>query len=462
MTSKKLLIVIFYFVIALFIQGCSVNEEIQEISSLLPDAFNQDGANNEGDWPTINWWQQFNSDELNQYIENVQAQNLDLDNNRRNLQLAQIDLREAGFNLIPIPSLSLGMDRATDIESDDYSLTLSLAYGSILSRPFNYQVARFSYSEREAQLLDISMNIISTASSTYFQLLLVRNKIEATELNLQNARTILNIVQSRVEQGVSLPIEELRQTITVQGIEGQLLQLRQDEFALLSALSIMAGETLNDVAFDDTSIDPIEIPRVIMGMPAGLLERRPDLIESRAALQRANSNLNIANVSLLPNLSINGISTNTENSMSDLSQTENFENRLNINLDQLLFFNGDRQRNMQRNNLLLENALNNYRSTVISAFNEVQVLINDQILLEELYDINLSQLYLAEESFRVSQARYSEGLDEFETVLNTQNTLYQQRIDVLNTKVQRLNASIALYIAAGGGWDSSMATADIL
>jgi len=447
---------------ALFIQGCSVNEEIQEINSLLPVAFNQDDASNEGDWPTINWWQQFNSDELNQYIEIVQAQNLDLDNNRRNLQLAQIDLREAGFNLIPIPSLSLGMDRVTGTEPDDYSLTLSLAYGSILSRPLNYQAARFSYSQREAQLLDISMNIISTASSAYFQLLLVRNKIEATELNLQNARTILNIVHSRVEQGVSLPIEELRQTITVQGIEGQLLQLRQDEFALLSALSIMAGQTLNDVAFDGTSIDPIEIPRASMGVPSGLLERRPDLIESRAALQRANSNLNIANVSLLPNLSINGISTNTENSISDLSQTENFENRLNINLDQLLFFNGDRQRNIQRNNLLLENALNNYRSTVISAFNEVQVLINDQILLEELYDINLSQLYLAEESFRVSQARYSEGLDEFETVLNTQNTLYQQRIDVLNTKVQRLNASIALYIAAGGGWDSSMATADIL
>jgi len=439
-----------------------VNEEIQEINSLLPVAFNQDDASNEGDWPTINWWQQFNSDELNQYIEIVQAQNLDLDNNRRNLQLAQIDLREAGFNLIPIPSLSLGMDRETSTESDDYSLTLSLAYGSILSRPLNYQAARFSYSQREAQLLDISMNIISTASSAYFQLLLARNKIEATELNLQNARTILNIVHSRVEQGVSLPIEELRQTITVQGIEGQLLQLRQDEFALLSALSIMAGQTLNDVAFDGTSIDPIEIPRASMGVPSGLLERRPDLIESRAALQRANSNLNIANVSLLPNLSINGISTNTENSISDLSQTENFENRLNINLDQLLFFNGDRQRNIQRNNLLLENALNNYRSTVISAFNEVQVLINDQILLEELYDINLSQLYLAEESFRVSQARYSEGLDEFETVLNTQNTLYQQRIDVLNTKVQRLNASIALYIAAGGGWDSSMATADIL
>lgn len=439
-----------------------MNEEIQEINSLLPVAFNQDDASNEGDWPTINWWQQFNSDELNQYIEIVQAQNLDLDNNRRNLQLAQIDLRGAGFNLIPIPSLSLGMDRVTGTEPDDYSLTLSLAYGSILSRPLNYQAARFSYSQREAQLLDISMNIISTASSAYFQLLLVRNKIEATELNLQNARTILNIVHSRVEQGVSLPIEELRQTITVQGIEGQLLQLRQDEFALLSALSIMAGQTLNDVAFDGTSIDPIEIPRVSMGVPSGLLERRPDLIESRAALQRANSNLNIANVSLLPNLSINGISTNTENSISDLSQTENFENRLNINLDQLLFFNGDRQRNIQRNNLLLENALNNYRSTVISAFNEVQVLINDQILLEELYDINLSQLYLAEESFRVSQARYSEGLDEFETVLNTQNTLYQQRIDVLNTKVQRLNASIALYIAAGGGWDSSMATADIL
>ena len=439
-----------------------MNEEIQEINSLLPVAFNQDDASNEGDWPTINWWQQFNSDELNQYIEIVQAQNLDLDNNRRNLQLAQIDLREAGFNLIPIPSLSLGMDRVTGTEPDDYSLTLSLAYGSILSRPLNYQAARFSYSQREAQLLDISMNIISTASSAYFQLLLARNKIEATELNLQNARTILNIVHSRVEQGVSLPIEELRQTITVQGIEGQLLQLRQDEFALLSALSIMAGQTLNDVAFDGTSIDPIEIPRASMGVPSGLLERRPDLIESRAVLQRANSNLNIANVSLLPNLSINGISTNTENSISDLSQTENFENRLNINLDQLLFFNGDRQRNIQRNNLLLENALNNYRSTVISAFNEVQVLINDQILLEELYDINLSQLYLAEESFRVSQARYSEGLDEFETVLNTQNTLYQQRIDVLNTKVQRLNASIALYIAAGGGWDSSMATADIL
>jgi multidrug efflux system outer membrane protein len=59
-------------------------------------------------WPAPDWWNSFGNEELSSLIAQVQANNLDLANNTRNLQSAQIALREAGFNLLPTPVVSLG------------------------------------------------------------------------------------------------------------------------------------------------------------------------------------------------------------------------------------------------------------------------------------------------------------------------------------------------------------------
>ncbi len=81
------------------------------------------------------------------------------------------------------------------------------------------------------------------------------------------------------------------------------------------------------------------------------------------------------------------------------------------------------------------------------------ILSNIQ-LLEELGVVAERQLMQAEESFRLAEVRYAEGVADFQTVLTAQNTLFFQRTAVLNNKIQQLNSRVGFYQALGGGWDA--------
>jgi outer membrane protein TolC len=90
---------------------------------------------------------------------------------------------------------------------------------------------------------------------------------------------------------------------------------------------------------------------------------------------------------------------------------------------------------------------------VLGAFNEVEVALSNIQLLEALAEVAESSLGAAEESFRIAQVRYEEGVADYETVLLAQNTLFSTRNAFLDNKLQRLNATLSFYQALGGGWE---------
>jgi outer membrane protein, multidrug efflux system len=90
---------------------------------------------------------------------------------------------------------------------------------------------------------------------------------------------------------------------------------------------------------------------------------------------------------------------------------------------------------------------------VLGAFNEVEVALSNIQLLEAQAEVAASSLEAAEEAFRIAQVRYEEGVADFQTVLQAQNTLFSTRNTFLDNKLQRLNAVLSFYQALGGGWE---------
>jgi outer membrane protein, multidrug efflux system len=90
-------------------------------------------------WPSSDWWNSFANEELSAIVDQVQANNLDLANNRRNLEAAQIALREAGFNLLPSPVVTLGTgasynETRSDLGNSSRSVPASVTTTSSASR----------------------------------------------------------------------------------------------------------------------------------------------------------------------------------------------------------------------------------------------------------------------------------------------------------------------------------------
>jgi multidrug efflux system outer membrane protein len=453
------------FPACLLLSGCRLTELPQLEAADVPEEWLGPVVEDSEVWPETDWWNAFSDEELSTIITQVQENNLDLDNNRRNLESAQIALREAGFNLLPTPIVSLGTGvsytetRVDGVDTsgspnEPFDLAASFTYNDILSKPATYDRAVADYDFRVAQVADVALNTLGTTASTYFQLLLTRDKIEAAMQNVENAEAIYRIAQARVDAGVAVPIEALQQQIAMERERNNLRGFIQNDLATRASLALLAGRSVQDFDINGQTLQQIQVPAVQPGLPSELLVRRPDLVQAEANLRSARASVDIVKTDLFPQISLTGAASASSTSLSELVSDPDTFLTINASLVQTLLDNGQRLRNIDQARITMENSLNNYRRAVIGAFNEVEVLLSNIQLLQAQGVVAFQNLQAAEESFRIAQVRYEEGVADFQTVLTSQNTLFSTRNSYLDNKLLQLNAMVGLFQALGGGWQA--------
>ena len=446
------------------LSGCALQSEVPPLDqSDVPAAWLAPVTSDAMVWPAVNWWESFGDSELTTLITQVQAGNFDLANNQRNLQAAQINLREAQFNLLPRASLTIGTGASySDTRVDGvqnsgsagspFDVAGSISYTDILSKPAVYTQALADYDSRAAQVADVALNTLGTSASTYFQLLLLRDKTTAARQNVANAEAIAEIANARVAAGVAVPIEALQQQIALQRERASLSSLLQSDLAARASLALLSGRGVQGFDIAGQTLANIAVPQVQPGLPSELLLRRPDLVQAEAQLRSTVAGLDIARSDFFPSISLTGGLNTSSTSLSELVISPDVYFRSSAAILQTLLDTGQRTRTVERTRLTLDSSLSTYRRTVLAAFNEIEVLLSSMQLQTEQVNVAQQNLSAAEESFRIAQVRYEEGVTEFQTVLTSQNTLFSSRNAYLDSKLQQLNTAVSLYQALGGGW----------
>src|SRR5258705_406775 len=98
-----------------------------------------------------------------------------------------------------------------------------------------------------------------------------------------------------------------------------------------------------------------------------------------------------------------------------------------------------------------------YRGAAINAFSEVETALGAIANLSEQQGYQIEQVAQSEQAFNIAETRYREGVDDFLHVLDAQRQLYSARDQLGITKLQRLQAIVALYKALGGSWQDPAA-----
>jgi outer membrane protein, multidrug efflux system len=446
-----------------FLSACAITKLPELPAGDIPAQWQGPRGEAANRWPELDWWNSFESNELGSIMTLIQTNNLDLANNARNLEQAQLILRDAGFDLLPTPVVDVGIERRyngfrpaggpfSDSNTTNTDLVASLVYTDILSKPARYDAAVARYDGDIARFADIRLNTLGTAASTYFQVLLIRDRIEAAEQNVENSEAIARIIQARVDAGTVTPIDALQQRIAVQRERNNLQTLHQNELAARASLATLLASSVNDVQVMETTLTDVNVPSVQPGLPAELLLRRPDLVIAEADLRQFRANVDLTRLEFLPNISLTGAAGAASPSLSGFLDERDTSINGTASFLLTLLDNGARQRSLQSSKLNLESALANYREAAITAFNEIEVSLGNIELLESLGLVAAEDLLRAEEAYRIASVRYREGVTGFQTVLNTQDTLFSVRNSFLDNKLARLNAIIAFYQALGGGW----------
>ena len=424
-------------------------------------------AENADVWPNTDWWTNFGSEELAEIIELVKSNNFDYQNNLRNLETAEIALREADLALLPTPNVSVNTNASTTVSqvgdgptnnggsAGPFRLSASASYGNVLGIPLRHEQALNQYQSSRAQISNTALRTLQTAAQAYFQLLFLRDQIEVTRQNIENAQRILEFTQARVEAGVEIEINLLSQQINVQNLELNLQSQIQQDFQRRAALALLMGRGVQGFDIEGQTLEGIVVPEVRPGLPSELLTRRPDLVQAEIQLRNAAISVDTARLNFLPSISLSGSAGSSSAALIDIvSDPAQSSFSLSASLAQSLLDNGSRRRNVERARITLESQLASYRQTVISVFNEVDVTLNSMALTKEQGGIIQRQLEQAEEQFRLAELRYEQGVTNFQTVIQAQNQLVSARNQVLSNRLTQLNDVLNFYVALGGGWEA--------
>lgn len=423
-------------------------------------------AENADLWPDIDWWNNFGSPELTAFMEEVRRENLDFQTNLRNLRAAEIQLRQAGVDLWPTPSVSINTGTTTSSQSlvgggssgggqtNGFNLSASVTTGNILSKPLNYERALNDYTSRQAQISSTALATMTQAATQYFSLLAIRDQRRVYLNNLETERQTLRFTQAEVDAGVAVPIDLLTSQINLQSTENQLLSSYQSEYQTLANLALLVGRGVEGFNLEGQSLEEITVPTVQPGLPSELLMRRPDLVQAEMTLRNAAISVDSARLAFFPSISMNltgsASSPTLVNIISDPASTAV---TLGTSLGLTLLDNGSRKRTLETQRLNLESSLASYRTTIIRAFNDINIQLRNIELIQAQGAVIAQQLTASEEAERLSRVRYEAGATTFLTLLTSQGNLFSTRQQVLNNRQQQLTAILNLYTALGGGWE---------
>lgn len=403
------------------------------------------------------WWRGFDSRELDGLIELADRQSHDIAAAVANLRQAQAGARAAGAARWPALDLLVSGERTNDSSGTRsiYGANLTAAYE--LDAWGKVRAAHDSaLANVQASLYDaraVRLGVLANVANAWLEGVALRERIAIAELDRDAARRTLTLVEGRRKAGAATELDVARQRGILAERDKSLAVLHQrfeDARVLLARLLGEAGVRNIDAA----SLDALALPRIDAGLPSALLLRRPDLARAEAQLAAADADLVAARAALLPSVNLSAVLAGSGGEL--LKAMENPAFSLLAAIGAPIFNAGRLSALRDGAEARRESLLAAYRSAVVAAFSDSQNALNMIAGLDAQYRAQQEILAEAERAWRLADVRYRAGAIGMLDLLDTQRTLYSARADSVQIKLARLQASVSLFRALGGGWEREL------
>jgi outer membrane protein, multidrug efflux system len=468
---KALLNSVSVVVVALALTACATRTPEPVKIGDMPQAFTAPQVSADATQTiTKEWWKAFSSPELTAVVDEAHNGNLDIAAAAGRLMQARAQTGTAWSALFPTVQAQ-GTARRAETQSI-FGKTTSNTFG--LNGAASYEVDFWGQSANDIRAArwsaraaiyaqDVTtLTAEAEAANAYFQVLALRERIDIARKNIDAAKRILAITQAKVTNGVLSNLELAQQTAQVRGEESQIPRLEEQEREARYSLAILLGRMPEGFSVKGASLEGLTAPPVQPGMPAALLTRRPDIAQAEAGLKAAHANLDAARAAFLPGISLTGSGGWQGSTIDNLINPSNLLWSASATLLQTIFDGGrlTSQRDLAKGREV--ELIATYRSAVLNALSDTEAQIGGVSSFTESERLTADQVANAAEAFRISELQYREGVIDLLTVLQAQQTLFSSQDTLIQIKLARLQSSVGLYRALGGGWqvadDADMAT----
>ncbi len=413
-----------------------------------------------------NWWELFNDPQLNTLEEQVPLAN-------QTLKAAEASFRQAR-TLIAInrsalyPTVGVGPSITSNrVSGNSPTANGGFQYG-LFSVPIDVSwdadfwgrirrtvaTAREQYQASGADLENVKLELQTELAVDYFEAHSLDAQKQLLDDTVAAYTKALQLTQNRYNGGVASKAEVAQAQTQLDQTEAQDIDVGVARASFEHAIAVLIGKTPEEFKLP-VMVLKAEPPAVPLGLPAQLLQRRPDIAASERQVAAANEQIGIAKAAYFPDLVISATGGFQAGSIVNWFAWPSRFWSVGPQLLQTVYDAG--RRRAQVNNALAgyDVSVANYRQSALTAFQEVEDnLATLRILQDESAKQHEASL-AAENSLQLSLNRYKGGLVTYLEVITAQSialTNERTEVDILR---RRMDATVELIKALGGGWDTS-------
>jgi NodT family efflux transporter outer membrane factor (OMF) lipoprotein len=467
--------------LAVSLAACSLAPVYEKPATAPPAAAYKEA----GDWkpaqpadaqPRGPWWNIFQDSQLDALEMQVSASNQDLKAAFARLEEARAQTRYVRASYLPTITASADASRfRTSVNSPQYSTVKPATQNDLaLESDFSYEIdvfgrvrnsvaaARASAQASAADLAVVDLSMHSELAIDYFTLRSEDAQQTLLDQAVAEYGKALQLAQNLYNGGAA-PLTDVAQA----QVQLETARTQAEDVRLRRAQTEHAVAVLVDQPASKFHLGPQPLPSdaapppIDPGLPSALLERRPDVAAAERAVAAANATIGVVRAAYFPVFSLSaalGFESTHGFSLIDAPSTLW---ALGPSALLTLFDGGRRRAQTDKARAAYDEQVANYRNTVNTAYSEVE---DSLAALRQLERESVSEsAAVAAASTELEQAnyRYMAGATNYLEVVTAENAALAARLSAADIQVRRVNASVLLVKALGGGWEDRVLTAEV-
>lgn len=442
----------------MLISGCGLQKPTDSLAIRTPGSWSAASSGNEGRIST-GWLSSFSDPGLTRSVNDALQHN-------RSLKAAAARLREAKEQPIiaragQLPSVDIGgrggvTDGSSISRTESYGLNLAASWEPDLWGRLRDLTGAAAADERAAieDFRGARLSLAANAAKSYTNLISAEQQVADAQFTLESFEKNLRIIERNYKATGEGPLDIQFARTNVSSAQRTLEARRLERENAARTLEVLQGKYPGGSTRANRALPnlPGSVPA---GIPAGLIERRPDLAAARAELFASAKRADAARKSLLPDFSITGTGGATSARFTDLLNPDFLVSSIAARVDQVVFDGGALKAQARGALARNDRLVNEYAQLALEAFREVEATLSADrslALQEKFLNEEVKQSELAEKQ---ANRDYAEGINpNILSVLEAQRRANNARSAIIRLRNQRLQNRFDLHLALGGDFET--------
>lgn len=477
MNKSKIISSLAIILVSLAYTSCKLPSDLahRPENKAVPESYS--GSGDTANMAQVKWKDFFNDPYLTILIDSALKRNQELNITLQEINVAKYEIRARKGAYLPSIGIggSAGVERsgrytrngAVDATTDimpgkpipdplpDYFLGAKVSWEADIWKKLrnSKKAATYKYLSSIQGKNFMVTNLISEIASSYYELIALDNQLDILKENISIQQNALEIV--KLEKAAAKVTE-----LAVRRFEAEVLKNQSRQFYISqkiteteNRINFLAGRFPQPVVRNSRLFLDLKADTIYPGIPSQLLQNRPDIQQAEQELAAAKLDVKAAKANFYPSLNIAGsIGANAFKPASLATMPESL----------LYWLAGDLMAPLVNRNAIKAmyysstarqiQTVYNYERTILNAYVEVANQLSNIGNLKKSYALKTQQVEALTASIDISTGLFRSARADYMEVLLTQRDALESKFELIETKMQQMNARINIYKALGGGW----------